>query len=30
LLEFVGVTSTEFTFTIAFAYMMSSKEDNVT
>jgi len=29
LLEFVGVTSTEMTFYIAFAYMMSEKKDNV-
>lgn len=30
LLEFVGVTYTELTFSIAFAYMMYEKEDNVT
>jgi len=30
LLEFVGVTSIELTFSVALAYMMSEKEDNVT
>ncbi len=30
LVGFIGVTSTELTFSIAFAYMMSEKEDNVT
>ena len=30
LLEFVGNTSTQLTFSIGFAYMMSEKEDNVT
>jgi len=28
-LEFVGVTSTKLTFSIAFAYMMFEKEDNL-
>jgi len=30
LVEFVGVTSTEYMFSIAFVYMMSKKENNVT
>src|SRR4030043_1473182 len=30
LLEFVGVTSTYLTYSIAFAYMMSEKEESVT
>jgi len=30
LLEFVGNTSTQLTFSIGFDYMMSEKEDNVT
>jgi len=29
LLEFIGVTSTEYTFSIAFSYMMFEKEDKV-